>query len=201
MATHFSILAWKISWTGEPGGLQSMGSQRVGHDWAANTLTQQNWQFLKRRLRCGEMDTRGRKPEGIGYSGVGSPNSHTTDMMRGWLWGWRRLLRVPRTARRSNQSILKEINPEDSLQRLTLKLQYSGHLMQRANSLEKTLMPGKTEGKRRRGWQRRDGWMVSLTQWTWVWANPGRQWRTGKPGMRQSMGSQGVRHDLATEQQ
>ena len=67
------------------------------------------------------------------------------------LWCWRRLLRVPRTARRSNQSILKEINPEYSLEELMLKLklQYLGHLMQRANSLEKTLMLGKIEGRRR----------------------------------------------------
>ena len=69
---------------------------------------------------------------------------------------WRRLLRVPWTVRRSNQSILKEINPEHSLEGLTLrlKLQYFGHLMQRANSLEKTLMLGKIEGRRRRGQQR-----------------------------------------------
>ena len=69
------------------------------------------------------------------------------------LWCWRRLLRVPWTARRSNQSILKEINPEYSLEGLMLKLQYFGHLMRRANSLEKTLMLGKIE--RRRGWQMR----------------------------------------------
>ena len=71
------------------------------------------------------------------------------------LWCWRRLLRVPWTARRSNQSILKEINPEYSLEgpRLMLKLQYFGHLMQRAKSLEKTLILGKIEGRRRRGWQ------------------------------------------------
>ena len=66
------------------------------------------------------------------------------------LWCWRRLLRVPWTARRSNQSILKEISPEYSLEGLTLKLQYFGHLMQRADSLEKTLMMGKTEDRRRR---------------------------------------------------
>ena len=72
------------------------------------------------------------------------------------LWCWRRVLRVPETARRSNQSILKEINPEYSLERLMLKLklQYFGHLMWRADSLEKTLMLGKIEGRRRRGWQR-----------------------------------------------
>ena len=72
------------------------------------------------------------------------------------LWCWRRLLRVPWTARRSSQSILKEIDPEYSLGglMLKLKLQYFGHLMRRANSLEKTLMLGKIEGKRKRGWQR-----------------------------------------------
>ena len=81
------------------------------------------------------------------------------------LWCWRRLLRVPWTARRSNQSILKEISPGCSLEKLMLrlKLQYFGHLMQRADSLEKTLMLGKIEGRRRRGWQRMrrlDGWML-----------------------------------------
>ena len=78
------------------------------------------------------------------------------------LWCWRRLLRVPWTARRSNQSILKEISPEYSLegQMLKLKLQYFGHLMGRTDSFQKTLMLGKIEGGRRRG----DGWMASLTQ-------------------------------------
>ena len=70
------------------------------------------------------------------------------------LWCWRRLLRVPWTARRSNQSILKEIIPEYSLEGLMLKLQYFGHLIRITGSLEKTLMLGKIEGKRRRGWQR-----------------------------------------------
>ena len=72
------------------------------------------------------------------------------------LWCWRKLFRVPWTARRSNQSILKEISPEYSLEglMLQLKLQYCGHLMQRTNSFEKTLMLGKTEGRRTRAWQR-----------------------------------------------
>ena len=72
------------------------------------------------------------------------------------LWCWRRLLRVPWTARRSNQSMLKEISPEYSLERLMLKLklQYFGHLMRRTDSFEKTLMMGKIEGRKRRGWQR-----------------------------------------------
>ena len=80
------------------------------------------------------------------------------------LWCWRRLLRVPWTARRSNQSILKEISPGCSLEglMLKLKLQYFGHLMWRADSLEKTLMLGKIEGRRRRGWQRM-GWLDGIT--------------------------------------
>ena len=80
------------------------------------------------------------------------------------LWCWRRLLRVPWTARRSNQSILKEISPGCSLEglMLKLKLQYLGHLMQRANSFEKTLMLGKIEGRRRRGWQRMR-WLDGIT--------------------------------------
>ena len=80
------------------------------------------------------------------------------------LWCWRTLLRVPWTARRSNQLILKEMNPEYSLEglMLKLKLQYSGHVMQRADSFEKTLMLGKIEGKRRRGWQRMR-WLNGIT--------------------------------------
>ena len=94
------------------------------------------------------------------------------------LWCWR-LLRVPWTARRSNQSILKKINSEYSLEELMLKLQYFGHLMWRADSLEKTLMLGKIEGRRRRGDRGWDGYIASPTQWTWIWANSGRQRRTG----------------------
>ena len=115
------------------------------------------------------------------------------------LWCWRRLLRIPWTARRSNQSILK-ISPGCSLEglMLKLKLQYSGHLMRRADTLEKTLMLGKIEGRRRgddRGW---DGWMASATRWTWVWVNSGSWWWTGRPGMLHSMGSQRVGHNWAT---
>ena len=82
------------------------------------------------------------------------------------LWCWRRLFRVPWTARRSNQSILKEINPKYSLEGLMLKLQYFGHLIQRAISLQETRMLGKIEGRRRRR-QKRMRWMDGImTQWT-----------------------------------
>ena len=94
------------------------------------------------------------------------------------LWCWRRLLWVPWTARKSNQSILilKEISPEYSLEGLMvkLKLQYFGHLIQRTDSLEKTLILGKIEGRWRRGDRGWDGWMVSPTQRMWVWASSRR---------------------------
>ena len=106
------------------------------------------------------------------------------------LWRWRRLLRVPWTARRSNESILKEINPEYSLEglMLKLKLQYFGHVMWRADSFEKTLMLGEIEGRRRKGQQRIRCWMASPAQWTWVSVNSRRWWWTGRPGMLQSCG-------------
>ena len=89
------------------------------------------------------------------------------------LWHWRRLLRVPWIARRSNQSILKELSPEYSLEglMLKLKLQYFGHLIWRTDSFEKTLMLGKIEGGSRRGWQRMRWLDGILTQRTWIWVS------------------------------
>ena len=143
MATHSSTLAWRIPGTAEPGGLPSMGLHRVRHDWsdlAAAAVVMygcESWTIKKSEHR-------------------------RTDAFE--LWCWRGLLRVPWTARKSNQSILKEISPEYSLEGLILKLklQYFGHLMWRTDFLGKTLMLGKTEGRRRRGRQRMR-WLDGIT--------------------------------------
>ena len=114
---------------------------------------------------------------------------------------WLSLL-LPWIARRSNQSILKEINPENSLEGLVLKLRHT----------LTSWCEDPTHWKRSWCWERlraggeggdreRDGWMTSSTQWTWVWANSERWWRTGKPGVLQSMELQRIWHDWATEQQ
>ena len=132
MATHSSTIAWKIPWMEEPARLQSMGSQRVRHD--------EQLHFTSQHLN----------PEELMLSNCDA--------------GEDSFLRVLWTTGRSNQSILREINPEYSLERLMLKLrlQYFVHLMQRADSLEKTLMLGKTEGRRRRG-QQRMRWLDGIT--------------------------------------
>ena len=118
------------------------------------------------------------------------------------LWCWRRLLRVPWTARRSNQSTLKEIDPEYSMEwlMLKLKLQYFGHLMRRADSSEKTLMLGKIKG-RRTGWQRMR-WLDGITDsMTWVWVDSRSWWWTGRPGVLQFMESQRAGQDWKAENQ
>ena len=118
------------------------------------------------------------------------------------LWCWRRCLRVPLTARKSNQSILKEINTN---------IHGRDRCWSWSSNTLATLCEELTHWKRPWCWERLkaggeggdrgwDGWMASLTQWTRVWANSGRWWRTGKPGVLQSMGSQRVSHDWATEQ-
>ena len=215
MAPHSSTLAWKIPWMEEPGRLQSMGSLRVGHDWATS-LSLFTFHALEKEIATHSSVLAWRIPgigEPVELPSVGSHRvghdwsdlaavaaaadsilksrditlltkirtvkpiifpivmySWTIKKAECWridafkLWCWRRLLRVPWTARRSNQSILKEINPEYSLARLMLKvkLQYLGHLMGRADSLEKTLMLGKIEGRRRRRWQRMR-WLGMIT--------------------------------------
>ena len=116
------------------------------------------------------------------------------------LWGWRRLLKVPWTVRKSNQSILKEISPEYKLEGLMLKLKLQHFGLWKSWFTGKDPDAGKDWGKEEKGMTRGwDGWMASSTQWTWVWANSKRWWWTGKPGMLQSVGSQRVGHDWATE--
>ena len=150
--------------------------------------------------------------KGLPSHGYGFSSSHV------WLWeldyeeswvlkNWcfltvlEKTLESPLGSRRSNQFILKEISPEYSLEGLMLKLKflYFGHLMRRTDSFEKTLswerLKAGGEGDDR-GW---DGWMASLTQWTWVWVSSVSWWWTGRPSMLQSMPSQRVRHDWATE--
>ena len=118
-----------------------------------------------------------------------------------WTVVWRRLLRVPWTARRSNQSILKEISPGCSLEGLMLKLKLQ-YLVTWCEELTHWKRPWCWEGLEagregdNRGW---DGWMASLTRWTWVWVNSGSWWWTGRPGMLRFMASQRVRHDWTTE--
>jgi len=173
-ATHSSILAWRIPWTGEPGGLQSLGLHRVRHDWATNTyLGRKVMTNLDSILKSRDitLPTKVHIVKAMVFPVVmygceswtiKKAECQRTDAFE--LWCWRRFLRVPWTARRSNQSILKEINPEYSLGGLMLKLnlQYFGHLMRRYDPLEKTPMLGKAEGRRRRGWQR-TRWLDGIT--------------------------------------
>ena len=119
----------------------------------------------------------------------------------GWTlknWCWQTILRIPWTARRSNQSILKEINPDYSLEGLKLKSNILATWWEEPSHWKRPwcwerLRPGGEGGDR--GW---DGRMASPPQWTWIWANSGSWWRTGRPGVLRSMGSQRLGHDLAT---
>ena len=117
------------------------------------------------------------------------------------LWCWRRLLRVPWTARRSNQCILKEISPEYSLEGLMLKLKSTtlATWCKEPTHLKRPWCWERLKARREgddRGW---DGWMASPTWWTWIWVGSGSQWWTRRPGVLQSMGSQRARHDWVTD--
>ena len=174
-----------------------MGSHRVGHDWsdvaAAAALGSVFCTFIliiTSNTHIFIYLCNGPSSQSYGFS-----NSHVwmweLDYKESWalknfeLWCWRRLLRIPWTARRSNQSILKEISSEYSLEglMLKLKLQYFGHLVRRSDSFEKILMLGKIEG-RREGGRQRMRWLDGITNWMdKFWVSSGSWWWTGKPSM------------------
>ena len=202
MVTHSSILAWKIPWTEKPGRLQSTGSQRVRHDWATSLTYLLS--ILKSRdyfANKGPSMVKAMIFPVVMYRceswTVKKAEHRRIDAFE--LWCWRRLLRVPWTARRSNQSILKEISPGCSLEGLMLN---SNTLATSCEELTQWKRPWCWEGLGAGGegddrWW--DGWMVSLTWWTWVCVDSRSWWWTGRPGMLQFMRSQRVGHDWATE--
>ena len=172
MATHSSTLAWKIPWE-EPGRLQSMESQRVRHDWTTSLhftpwkkSYDQPRQHMKKQRHY--FVNKGPSSQGYGFSSshvwmgqtVKKAECQRTDAFE--LWCWRRLLRVPWTARRSNQSILKEISPEYSLEglMLKLKLQYFGHLMRRFDFIWK-------DPDARKDWRREEKGMTENEMVGW----------------------------------
>ena len=206
MATHSSVLAWRIPGMGEPGGLPSMGSHRVRHDWS-DLVVVVDTIFKSRDIT---LPTKVHLVKAMvfpvvmyGYESWTIKKAEHRRIYAFELWCWWRLLRVPWTSRRSNQSILKEISPEYSLEGLMLKLKLQ-YLATWCKELTHWRRPWCWERLKAGGegddreW---DGWMASPTQWTWVWASSGRWWRTGKAGMMQSMGSQRVEHDWVTKQQ
>ena len=193
----FTFMHWRRKWQPTPvfllGEPQGRGSQQwTGEPAVYGVAQSQTW--LKQLSSSNSSSMYGWK----GWT-IKKAECQRIDAFE--LWCWRRLLRAPWTARRSNQSILKEISPEYSLEglMLTLKLQYFGLLMRRTDSLEKTLMLGKIECRRKRGPQR-IRWLDGITNsMDWVWASPGSWWWTGKISMLQSIELQRVEHNWATE--
>ena len=204
MATHSSTLAWKIPWMEEPGhNLNDLAVAAAALSW---------WWYCTINLQAAKC------PSSQGYafsSGHVSTGIHVSSGCESWtvkkaehwridafeLWCWRRLLRVPWTARRSNQSILKEISPGVHWKDWCWSWN-SNTLATWCEELTHWKRPWCWEGLRAggegddRGW---DGWMASPTRWMWVWVNSGSWWWTGRPGMLRFTGSQRVGHDWATE--
>ena len=175
MATHSSVLAWRIPRMGEPGALPSMGSHRVGHYWSNLAAAAADSIFKSRDIT---LPTKVRLVKGMvfpivmyGYESWTIKKAKHQRIDASELWCWRRLLRDLWTARRSNQPILKEISSECSLEGLMLKLKLNTSATwceelthwKRPWCWERLKAGG--EGDNRR-W---DGWMASPTQWTWVW--------------------------------
>ena len=185
MATHSSILAWRIPETAEPGRLQSMGSHRVRHDWSDLLSSSSSMVSPVVMYGC-ESWTRKK----VAHQRINAFE----------LWCWRRLLRVYKE--------IKEVNPKGSQPWI-----FIGRTDDEAEApilwpfdvksqlIGKDSNAGKDWEQEEKGMTEWDGWMVSPTQWSWVWANSERQWRTGKLGVLQSMLSQTAGHDLLTEQQ
>ena len=192
MATHSSILAWKIPWIEKPGRLQSMGSQRVRHDWVTSLS-------LSIRYKCENWT-------------IKKPEHRKIDpfvflfFFFNWCF-WTVVLEKTRESTLDCKEI-KPVNPKGNQSWISIG---------RTDAEDEATIPwppdakswligkdpdaGKDWRQEKKGMKGWDGWMASLAWWTWVWANSGRQERTGKPGMLQSMGSKIAGHDLATEQQ
>ena len=172
MATHSSVLALRIPGTWKPGRLPSKGLHRIRHDWsdlaAADSILKNRDITLPTKVCLVKAMVFPVVMYGCEGWTIKKAEHRRIDAFE--LWYWRRLLRVPWTARRSNQSFLKEISPEYSLEGLILKLKLQpfGHLMWRTYSFVKTLMLGKTKGRRRRGWQS----MRWLGCWKPAWEFP-----------------------------